>query len=122
MVVALAVLAAAQKASRNKQVFLVDFQTRTDPFIIEAVKRTHAGLIGDLAMISSFYTDGSFPDPPLTDNIEVFGSHIGLGFNAAVLYAVAERLAQAEGEWQPFERSGWRMAVYGPAQHPESAT
>ena len=59
---------------------------------------------------------------PLTDNIEVFGSHIGLGFNAAVLYAVAERLAQAEGEWQPFERSGWRMAVYGPAQHPESGT
>ncbi len=66
----LAILDAAQKASRNKQVFLVDFQTRTDPFIIEAVKRTHAGLIGGLAMISSFYTDDGFSDPPLTDNIE----------------------------------------------------
>ena len=66
----LAILAAARKASQNEQVLLVDFQTRTEPLIIEAVKRTHAGLIGDLAMISSFYTDGSFPDPPLTDNIE----------------------------------------------------
>ena len=66
----LAILEASKKASRNKQVVLVDFQTRTDPFIIEAVKRIHSGLIGKLAMISSFYTDGSFPDPPLTDNIE----------------------------------------------------
>ena len=66
----MAISRAGKKASKNKQVFLVDFQTRTDPFIIEAVKRTHAGLIGKLAMISSFYTDGGFPDPPLTDNIE----------------------------------------------------
>ncbi len=66
----LAVRAAGRKASKNQQVFLVDFQTRTDPFIIEAVKRTHDGLIGGLAMISSFYSDGSFPDPPLTNNIE----------------------------------------------------
>jgi len=66
----LAILEAAKKASRNKQVVLVDFQTRTEPFIIEAVKRTHSGLIGKLAMISSFYTDDGFSDPPLTDNIE----------------------------------------------------
>ena len=66
----MAISRAGKRASKNKQVFLVDFQTRTDPFIIEAVKRTHAGLIGELAMISSFYTDGGFPDPPLTDNIE----------------------------------------------------
>ncbi len=66
----LAILQAGKKASRNEQVLLVDFQTRTDPFIIEAVKRTHAGFIGDLGMISSFYTDNAFADPPLTDNIE----------------------------------------------------
>ena len=66
----LAILKAAKKASRSKQVFLVDFQTRTDPLIIEAVKRTHDGLIGGLAMLSSFYTDDGFPDPPMTDNIE----------------------------------------------------
>ena len=61
---------AAQKASKNKQVFLVDFQTRTEPFFIEAIKRTHDGLIGVLAMLSSCYTDEAFPDPPKTGNIE----------------------------------------------------
>lgn len=36
-------------------------------------------------------------------NIEVIGSHLGLGHNPAVLVAVADRLAQEEGYWQPFE-------------------
>jgi len=66
----LAIREAAEKASKNKQVFLVDFQTRTEPLFIEAVKRTHNGLIGEIGLLSSFYTDESFPDPPLTDNIE----------------------------------------------------
>jgi pimeloyl-ACP methyl ester carboxylesterase len=51
------------------------------------------------------------------ENVEVYGSHVGLGFNASVLYLLAERLAQPEQGWQPFERSGWRRWVYGPA-HP----
>lgn len=61
---------AAKKASKNKQVFLVDFQTRTEPFFIEAIKRTHNGLIGGLGLLSSFYADEAFPDPPKTGNIE----------------------------------------------------
>lgn len=36
------------------------------------------------------------------ENIEVHASHMGLGVNAAVLYAVADRLAQPEGQWRPF--------------------
>jgi pimeloyl-ACP methyl ester carboxylesterase len=36
-------------------------------------------------------------------NIEVVGSHLGLGHNPAVLVVVADRLAQTEGYWQPFE-------------------
>ncbi len=59
-----------KKATSNKLVFLVDFQTRTDPFFIEAIRRTHEGLIGGLAMLSSFYTDEAFPDPPKTKTIE----------------------------------------------------
>jgi pimeloyl-ACP methyl ester carboxylesterase len=47
-----------------------------------------------------------------TENIEVQGSHCGLGHNPAVVYAVADRLAQAEGKWRPFDRSGWRSLVY----------
>ncbi|MBN8806630.1 MAG: alpha/beta hydrolase [Sphingomonas sp.] len=54
---------------------------------------------------------------PMSDNIEVYGSHCGLGVNAAVLYAIADRLAQAEDAWQPFDRSGLRAWVYPSAGH-----
>lgn len=37
---------------------------------------------------------------PITENIEVFGSHCGLGHNPMVLTMIAERLAQKEGEWK----------------------
>ena len=40
------------------------------------------------------------------ENIEVRGSHCGLGVNPAVLYAVADRLAQPEGDWKPFAPRG----------------
>jgi hypothetical protein len=35
-----------------------------------------------------------------------------MGHHPAIVYAVAERLAQAEGEWKPFDRNGWRAFVY----------
>ncbi len=57
------------------------------------------------------------PAAPETDNIEVHGSHCGLGVNPAVLYAIADRLAQAEGDWRPFDRSGLRALVYPFAGH-----
>jgi len=47
-----------------------------------------------------------------TDNIEVVGSHCGLGFNPLVLYAIADRLAQSEGAWEHFNRSGRRRHFY----------
>ena len=49
---------------------------------------------------------------PRSENIEVVGSHIGLGFNPAALFAVSDRLAQPEGQWQRFERSGWRSVLF----------
>jgi pimeloyl-ACP methyl ester carboxylesterase len=43
----------------------------------------------------------------IAENIEVhFASHIGLGVNPAALWAVADRLAQPEGEFRQFDRSG----------------
>jgi predicted dehydrogenase len=60
----------AQKAKANKKVFLVDFQTRTDPFYIEGIKRVQEGVIGKLGLLSSEYNDESFSDPPKTTNIE----------------------------------------------------
>lgn len=37
-----------------------------------------------------------------TENIQVYASHCGLGVNASVMVAIADRLAQAEGSWLPF--------------------
>ena len=45
---------------------------------------------------------------PLTENIEVHASHVGMGLNPMALYAVADRLAQPPGQWKPFEPSGAR--------------
>ncbi|MGH8528577.1 MAG: esterase/lipase family protein [Nevskiales bacterium] len=51
-------------------------------------------------------------DTPLTENIEVSGSHSGLGHNPLALYAVADRLAQPEGQWTPFARNGFKKLLY----------
>lgn len=43
---------------------------------------------------------------PQTENVEVIASHVGLGVNPSAWWAVADRLAQADGQWRPFERKG----------------
>ena len=48
----------------------------------------------------------------MSESIEVESSHCGMGHHPAAVYAVADRLAQKEGEWAPFDRSGWRSLVY----------
>jgi hypothetical protein len=53
----------------------------------------------------------------LSDNIEVRGSHCGLGVNAVVMYAIADRLAQADGDWKPFTRSGLKSCAYPSSGH-----
>jgi len=55
-------------------------------------------------------------DPAFHENIQVPGSHLGLGFNGIVLAIVADRLAQPEGDWKPFQPQGllgrvWRMTT-----------
>ena len=52
------------------------------------------------------------PEGPYTDNVEVCGSHTGLGFNPVVLYAIADRLALPEDEWEKFDRSGLRSLFF----------
>jgi hypothetical protein len=36
------------------------------------------------------------------ESVEVIGTHTGLGFNVAAIIAIADRLAQPEGEWAPW--------------------
>jgi pimeloyl-ACP methyl ester carboxylesterase len=42
---------------------------------------------------------------PNRENIEVRSTHIGLGFHAPALWAIADRLAQKWGTWIPFKPS-----------------
>ncbi len=51
-----------------------------------------------------------------TENIEVHASHTGMGVNPWVLHALADRLAQAQGQWTPFVRTGMRRIMYPLAQ------
>lgn len=46
------------------------------------------------------------------ENIWVPGSHLGLGFNAAVMWILADRLSQPEGDWQPFQPTGVVGSLY----------
>jgi pimeloyl-ACP methyl ester carboxylesterase len=86
-------------------------------------------IAGDLPVpVTSIYsrTDGivnwrtSLLRPSDTaENIEVrLASHIALAVNAAALWAVADRLAQAEGEFRQFDPSGPFAIAYG---SPENA-
>jgi pimeloyl-ACP methyl ester carboxylesterase len=49
---------------------------------------------------------------PMSESIEVAASHAGLGVNPFALFALADRLAQPEGAWRPFDRSGLRATLY----------
>jgi len=46
------------------------------------------------------------------ENIWVPGSHLGLGFNAAVMCILADRLSQPEGHWRPFRPDGPLGTLY----------
>jgi hypothetical protein len=41
---------------------------------------------------------------PETENVEVNSSHIGYGHNVETLSVIADRLAQPENSWRPFQR------------------
>ncbi len=63
---------------------------------------------------------------PRTENVEVRGSHCGLGHNPMALHVIADRLAQQESVWRPFDRAGIRRPdsprlPASPAQRLDSA-
>jgi pimeloyl-ACP methyl ester carboxylesterase len=83
-----------------------------------------ARLAGDLGLpVTAIYTrtDGvvNWRTCVLTpndhaENLEIIGaSHMALGFHAAALWAVADRLAQPEGAFKKFRRSGPFAPAYG---------
>ena len=52
------------------------------------------------------------PPGDAVENIGVPASHLGMGFNPAILYLIADRLRQPEGQWKPFEISGFRNLFF----------
>jgi len=49
---------------------------------------------------------------PTCENVEVRGSHVGLGHNPAAMLVVADRLAQPEGLWRPFQPGPALASLY----------
>ena len=52
---------------------------------------------------------------PRRENVEVRGSHLGLGHNAAVLWVLADRLGLAEGAWTPFRPPARLRPLFPPS-------
>jgi len=84
---------------------------------------THERLVVPTTAIFS-RSDGIVPwrsarddDGEQAESIEVIASHCGLAHHPAVLWAIADRLAQPAGEWKPFRPSGPWAAVY-PVRRP----
>jgi pimeloyl-ACP methyl ester carboxylesterase len=102
---------------------LLSGQSAHDPVMHEQLRATPT------VPTTSIYsrTDGivawqcSLNEPgPTTENIEVHGSHVGMGVNPLALYAVADRLAQPVGAWKAFEMRGLRRLLYPTPGHGEA--
>lgn len=50
--------ACGEKARAAKKVFLIDFQSRANPFFVEAMKRVHDGALGEICFGQAFYHTG----------------------------------------------------------------
>jgi pimeloyl-ACP methyl ester carboxylesterase len=100
------------RATNAWRVFeMLSGQTAHDPALIASLRK--APPVPTTSIYSR--TDGivawqcSINEPSaLAENIEVHASHIGMGMNPLALYAIADRLAQRDGHWVPFEPSGAR--------------
>ncbi len=59
---------------------------------------------------------------PLFESIQVPASHLGMGANPLVLWAIADRLSQPQGEWQRFDHGqGWHPLVFSDPGRPRAA-
>jgi pimeloyl-ACP methyl ester carboxylesterase len=98
---------------------------------VEANSELRTAIAGDLPVpTTSIYsrTDGIvnwrtclLRPSDTAENIEVhLASHVGMGVNSAALWAVADRLAQAEGEFRQFDRSGPFAIAYAPPENAQS--
>jgi predicted dehydrogenase len=109
----MSILNSGKKSTKNKKVFLVDYQMPTDPINIKVAKAIHDGHIGPVAQVATFGVSRGFPDPPKTENIEsrlqrlIWVNDIALGCDNignfdihaidAALWAIGQRPVAASG-------------------------
>jgi pimeloyl-ACP methyl ester carboxylesterase len=53
-----------------------------------------------------------YEETPTNENVEVFASHLGLGFDPMTLVCVADRLSQPEGKWKPLKETKLGQSFY----------
>jgi len=105
------------KATNAWRLFeLVSKRRAQNKRVIEALKETPP--VPTTSIMS--YTDGVVAWPlsvekqsDRSETISVHASHMGMGFNPLVLYAIAERLGQPESTWKPFQADGMKAFAYG---------
>ncbi|MEP5763170.1 MAG: alpha/beta hydrolase [Halieaceae bacterium] len=73
---------------------------------VSALYSTSDGFVGE--------SIARLPEHPLMENIAVMASHVGFPFNPLVKAVIAERLAQAEGDWQAYRRPSLKPFLYSP--------
>ena len=90
---------------------MVSRQGEADPELIEQIR--HAPPVPTTSIYSR--TDGVVAwqcsineEGPLTENIEVTASHVGMGMNPLAHFAIADRLAQDPKAWKRFDATGAR--------------
>ncbi len=54
---------------------------------------------------------------PMSESVEVYGSHCGLGFNTSVAIVVADRLSRDVTEWKRFRPPLWARAAFPRPTH-----
>lgn len=59
------------------------------------------------------------PMDEMSENIRVHASHIGMGVDPLTLWAIADRLAQPEGEWRRFTPPLWLRPLYPQPDDPQ---
>lgn len=89
-----------QRVNRDRPVLSMSAETLRQPPEVPTTS-IYSRSDGIVAWQISLEADGA-----ASESIRVPASHLGLGVNPWALYALADRLAQPEGQWRPFRRQG----------------
>ena len=79
-----AIRAAGEKATKDGKVFLIDFQMRVNPYLMECVKRIREGKMNGLRFIRAFYDDEGREVPKREKTIANLLRELAWGMDIAI--------------------------------------